>query len=126
MANQDEALPGQPVSVPDGPAGMRRIAPKREPGQPQLRRKRGRGFSVRALKVLLPAVMAVTVGYLIYWWFESRGTVVDPTVVQTVGKDTKAEVTVNDIKYDGKDNKGRPYSITADSASHADGDDRHI
>ena len=127
MANQDETLPGQPVSVPDaGPAGMRRIAPKREPGQPQFRAKRGRGLSVRALKVLLPLVMVVTIGYLIYWWFESRGTVVDPQVVQQVGQDTKAEVTVNDVKYDGKDKKGRPYSITADSASHADGDDRHI
>jgi lipopolysaccharide export system protein LptC len=81
---------------------------------------------VRALKVLLPMVMVVTVGYLVYWWFESRGTVVDPQVVQQVPQDTKAEVTVNDIKYDGKDKKGRPYSITADSASHADGDDRHI
>ena len=38
----------------------------------------------------------------------------------------KAEVTVNDVKYDGKDDKGRPFSITADSASHVDGDDRHI
>ncbi|HEY3147713.1 MAG TPA: LPS export ABC transporter periplasmic protein LptC [Dongiaceae bacterium] len=127
MANQDETLPGQPVSVSDaGPAGMRRIAPKREPGQPQFRPKRGRGLSVRALKVLLPLVMVVTVGYLIYWWFEARGTVVDPRVVEQVPQDTKAEVTVNDVKYDGKDKKGRPYSITADSASHADGDDRHI
>ncbi len=38
----------------------------------------------------------------------------------------KAEVTVQDVKYDGKDAKGRPFSITADSASHVDGDDRHI
>jgi lipopolysaccharide export system protein LptC len=114
------------MSVPDGPAGMRRIAPKREPGQPQFRPKRGRGFSVRALKVLLPLVMAVTVGYLVYWWLESRGQVVDPQVITNVPSDEKAPVTVNDVKFDGKDKKGRPYSITADSASHADGDDRHI
>src|SRR5215475_2317953 len=126
MANLDEALPDQPASVPDGPAGMRRIAPKREPGQPQLRPKRGRGFSLRALKVLLPMVMAVTMGYLVYWWVESRGTVVDPQVMTNVPANEKAKVTVNNVKYHGKDNKGRPYSITADSASHADGDDRHI
>jgi lipopolysaccharide export system protein LptC len=125
MANQDETL-SQPMSIPDGPAGMRRIAPKREPGQPQFRPKRGRGFSVRALKVLLPLVMVVTVSYLVYWWFESRGQVVDPQVITNVPSDEKAPVTVNDVKFDGKDKKGRPYSITADSASHADGDDRHI
>jgi len=39
---------------------------------------------------------------------------------------TKAEVTVQDVKYDGKDDKGRPFTITATSASHKDGDDRHI
>ena len=48
------------------------------------------------------------------------------TVVATVGSNEKAEVTVDDVKFDGKDDKGRPYSITADSASHPDGDDRHI
>ena len=130
MADQDESLPGQPMSVPDSaesrPAGMRRIAPRRDPGQAQLRPRRGRGVSVCLLKVALPLVMAVTLGYLVYWWLESRGSVVDPTVVATVGSNTKAEVTVDDVKFDGKDDKGRPYSITADSASHPDGDDRHI
>jgi lipopolysaccharide export system protein LptC len=132
MANQDETqdetMPGQPASAPEaGPAGMRRIAPKREPGQSQIRAKRGRGFSVRALKVMLPMVMAVTVGYLVYWWFEARGTVVEPApVLGQVGQNDKAPVTVYDVKFDGKDNKGRPYSITADSMSHADGDDRHV
>jgi len=52
--------------------------------------------------------------------------VVDPQVITNVPSDEKAPVTVNDVKFDGKDKKGRPYSITADSASHADGDDRHI
>jgi lipopolysaccharide export system protein LptC len=70
--------------------------------------------------------MAVTLGYLVYWWLESRGSVVDPTVVATVGSNEKAEVVVDDVKFDGKDDKGRPYSITAVSASHPDGDDRHI
>ena len=127
MTDQDQTLPGQPASTSEaGPAGMRRIAPRRDPGQPQLRPRRGRGFSVRLLKVVLPLMMAVTLGYLVYWWLESRGSVVDPTVVATVGSNEKAEVTVDDVKFDGKDDKGRPYSITADSASHPDGDDRHI
>jgi len=79
------------------------------------------------LKVALPLVVVVTLGYVAYWWLQSRGTVVDPTFIQQVNEtNTKAEVTVNDVKYDGKDKKGRPFSITADSASHADGDDRHI
>lgn len=127
MTDQDQTLPVRPASTSEaGPAGMRRIAPRRDPGQPQLRPRRGRGFSVRVLKVGLPLVMAVTLGYLVYWWLESRGSVVDPTVVATVGSNEKAEVTVDDVKFDGKDDKGRPYSITADSASHPDGDDRHI
>jgi len=131
MASHDETQSGQPAATPgpaaeSAPAGMRAIAPRRQPGQPQVRSKRRRGVLVRLLKVALPLVMAVTLGYLTYWWLASRGTVVDPQVVQQVGQDTKAEVTVNDVKYDGKDKQGRPYSITADSASHADGDDRHI
>jgi lipopolysaccharide export system protein LptC len=127
MTDQDQPLPGQPASITEaGPAGMRRIAPRRDPGQPHFRPRRGRGFSVRLLKVALPLVMAVTLGYLVYWWLESRGSVVDPSVVATVGSNEKAEVTVDDVKFDGKDDKGRPYSITAESASHPDGDDRHI
>jgi len=132
MADQKETLPDRPAPV-SGPAsesalaGMRRIAPRREPGQAPVRPRGRRGISVRVLKVALPMVMAVTLGYLGYWWLESRGQVVDPTLINNMPAEApKAEVTVDDVKYDGKDSKGRPYSITADSASHADGDDRHI
>lgn len=132
MANQDESQSAPPAlsesAQPEiAPTGMRAIAPRREPGQAPFRPRRRRGGSVKVLKVLLPLVMVVTLGYLFYWWLESRGSVVDaPQVLQGVTQDTKAEVTVNDVTYDGKDDKGRPYSITADSMSHADGDDRHI
>ncbi len=123
MANQSQDMPDQPMSAPDpAPGGMRRIAQRR----PQRRPLRRRGISVRVLKVALPLVVVGTLAYLGYWWVESRGTVVNPDVVQQVGSDDKAEVTVSEVKYDGKDDKGRPFSITADSASHADGDDRHI
>ena len=134
MANQSEYLPGQPTPASSpapgpasGPAGLRKVAPRRAPGQGPVRPKGRRGTSVRMLKVALPLVVVVTLGYVAYWWLQSRGTVVDPTFIQQVNEtNTKAEVTVDDVKYDGKDKKGRPFSITADSASHVDGDDRHI
>lgn len=132
MANQSDRLPLQPVSTPD-PApdpklgGMRKIAPRREPGQGPGRLKRRRGISVQVLKVALPLVMVATLGYLGYWWWESRDSVVPPDVISPIRPTTeKAEVTVQDVQYDGKDDKGRPFSITAVSASHIDGDDRHI
>jgi lipopolysaccharide export system protein LptC len=79
------------------------------------------------LKVALPLVMVATLGYLGYWWWQSRDSVVPPDVISPVRQTTeKAEVTVHDVQYDGKDDRGRPFSITAVSASHIDGDDRHI
>ena len=130
MANPSDNVPGPPVSTPDaapapGLGSMRKIAPR--PGAAPIRKGR-RGKSVRLLKVALPLVVFVTLGYVGYWWLQSRGTVVDPALLQGVPSDTgqKSEVTVQDVKYDGKDDKGRPFSITADSASHVDGDDRHI
>ncbi|MEZ5833829.1 MAG: LPS export ABC transporter periplasmic protein LptC [Dongiaceae bacterium] len=131
MANETEDLAGPPISTPDpapgpGLGAMRKIAPRDKPGEGRLRFKGRRGWSVRLLKIALPMVMVVTLGYVGYWWLQSRGSVVDPTLINTLSPDAPAEVTVNDVKYDGKDKKGRPYSITADSASHADGDDRHI
>jgi len=131
MANQSDNLPDPPLSTPDvapGLGGMRKIAPRRDPGASRFRRKGRRGASVRLLKIALPLVVLVSLGYVGYWWLQSRGTIVDATLIQRVPPDGagKAEVTVQDVKYDGKDAKGRPFSITADSASHVDGDDRHI
>lgn len=131
MTNESDNLPGPPVSTPDaapGLGGMRKIAPRRDPAASQFRRKGRRGASVRLLKIALPLVVFVSLGYVTYWWLQSRGNIVDPTLIQSVPPDDagKAEVTVQDVKYDGKDAKGRPFSITADSASHVDGDDRHI
>jgi lipopolysaccharide export system protein LptC len=128
MANPSDNLPDPPVSTPDaapGLGGMRKLTARRD-ATPI--RKARRGKSVRLLKVALPLVVFVTLGYVGYWWLQSRGTIVDPTLLQGVPTDAqkKAEVTVQDVKYDGKDDKGRPFSITAVSASHVDGDDRHI
>ena len=133
MANPSDTLPDPPVSTPDpapgaGVGGMRKLAPRRDARGRPLRRKGQRGASVRVLKIALPLVVFVSLGYVGYWWLQSRGTIVDPTLIQSVPSDDagKSEVTVRDLTYDGKDDKGRPFSITADSASHVDGDDRHI
>jgi lipopolysaccharide export system protein LptC len=123
MATQDEDSLNQPLSVPGtAPGGLRRIAPK--PGQK--RRLQRRVTSVRVLKVALPLVMVLTLGYLGYWWLQSRSNVVDATIIQESQSNAESIVTVNTVKYDGKDDRGRPFSITADSASHAEDDDRHI
>jgi lipopolysaccharide export system protein LptC len=134
MTSQSEDLPGQPaaLSAPErapgsAPAGLRKLTPRRAPGQAPVRPKGRRGTSVRVLKVALPLIVCLTLAYVGYLWLQARGTWINPDSMQQVNEaNTKAEVTVNDVKYDGKDKRGRPFSITADSASHADGDDRHI
>lgn len=123
--DSDSTATGSPVptAAPSAELGqMRRIAQPRS-GAHSLRRRRA---PVRLLKIALPMIAVLTFGYLVYWWFESRDTNIDPTLIQQVTQDTKPQVTVSDVKYDGKDDKGRPFSITAESASHADGDERHI
>ena len=87
MANESDNLPDPPVSTPDaapGLGGMRKIAPRRDLGASQFRRKGRRGASVRLLKIALPLVVFVSLGYVGYWWLQSRGTIVDPTLIQRV------------------------------------------
>lgn len=113
-----------PNAAPAVDPGLMRRATQPRHAARSMRRRRG---PMRLLKVILPMTMMVTIGYLIYWWVESRDNTVDVTIVEGAEPgETKAEVTVNDVKYDGKDDQGRPFSVTAQSASHADGDDRHI
>jgi lipopolysaccharide export system protein LptC len=118
-------FPDQPTT-PAAPAApepgqMRRLSTPR--GRP-LRRRRA---PLALIKIALPVIVVVTVGYLVYWWWvQASERVITVEKMQQVGDQAKAEVTVNDVKYDGKDDQGRPYSITAEAASHADGDERHI
>ena len=59
---------------------MREIAPRPRPWPPRgSAASAGAARSVRLLKIALPLVVVVTLGYLGYWWLESRGTVVDAT-----------------------------------------------
>ncbi|HWA47823.1 MAG TPA: LPS export ABC transporter periplasmic protein LptC [Dongiaceae bacterium] len=127
MTDDSEAadFPDQPAppiapTAPE-PGQMRRLSTPR--GRPLRRRKAPLTF----LKIALPLIAIVTVAYLVYWWWvQASERVITVEKMQNVGPTEKAEVTVNDVKYDGKDDKGRPYSITAEAASHADGDERHI
>jgi lipopolysaccharide export system protein LptC len=76
------------------------------------------------INVALSLVLTVSLSSLVYWWFESRDKRVDlPPTPPTRGK---AEVTAVDVGYDGRDKIGRPFNISADSASHAEGDGNHI
>lgn len=127
---QDLPAPGPDAApqsaAPDSAAQPGRTRPAAPP-RPIARGIRRRRTPVRLLKIALPLIAVVTVGYLVYWWFQSRDTTVDVTIVEGAEQGaTKAEVTVSDVKYDGKDAQGRPFSITAQAASHAEGDDRHI
>jgi lipopolysaccharide export system protein LptC len=129
MTHETDApdLPDQPTA-PVAPAAselpqLRRLSTPR--GRP-LRRRRA---PLAMVKIALPTVAVITIGYLVYWWWvHAEDQVITVTKMENVvdGPQIKAEVTVNDVKYDGKDDQGRPYSITAKTASHADGDERHI
>jgi lipopolysaccharide export system protein LptC len=123
MTHETDApdFPDQPPPAAPEPGQMRRLSGPR--GRP-LRRRRA---PLALVKIMLPLIVVVTVGYLVYWWWvQASERVITVETIERPGQGTKAEVTVNDVKYDGKDAKGRPYSITAEAASHADGDERHI
>jgi lipopolysaccharide export system protein LptC len=55
----------------------------------------------------------------------SREQMIPPETVQAAGSND-APVTVDRVKYDGKDDMGRPYTILAESASHPQNDSKHI
>lgn len=119
------AAPPDPAARPaaGAPGQMRHATAPRQIARGVRRRR----TPIRLLKIALPLMVVVTLGYLVYWWLESRENTVDVTIVEGAEQgQSKAEVTVSDVKYDGKDDQGRPFSITAQAASHAEGDDRHI
>jgi lipopolysaccharide export system protein LptC len=100
------------------PIGPKRIARSRRPGR--------RAWRLRVATVTLSLVSAATFGSLIYGWHQAREHVIDVGIGDPVDPSTKVDVVVNDLHYDGRDDRGRPFSITAVSASHTNGDDRHI
>lgn len=98
--------------------GPKRIARSRWPGH--------RAWRLRVATVTLSLISAATFGCLIYGWYQAREHVIDVGTEVPVDPRVKVDVVVNDLHYDGRDDRGRPFSITAVSASHANGDDRHI
>ncbi len=103
------------VSSPGaGRAGMSR---------PRIRRAH---FGIATLKFVLPLVAAAIVAYIVYWWWaHSRDRMIAPETVQAA-TNSDAPVTVDRVKFDGKDDRGRPYTILAESASHPQGDSKRI
>jgi lipopolysaccharide export system protein LptC len=75
----------------------------------------------RVVTLVLSVTSVAIAGSLIYGWAQPGGRV---TVVDKPSA-TKA-VTASDVAYDGRDDQGRPFGITAQSMSQAKGDDRHI
>jgi lipopolysaccharide export system protein LptC len=90
----------------------------------QRRAKRRQPRLVLLMKIGLPLVALATMGYLGYWWFvHNRESVITVETLQNAvpGQPT---VTLNDFKYSSVDDKNRPYTITAPSASQPQGDQK--
>lgn len=99
-------------------SGPKRIARSRRPGR--------HAWRLRVATVTLSLISAATFGSLIYGWDQARGRIIDVGAEYPVDPSMKVDVVVNDLQYDGRDDRGRPFSITAVSASHTNGDDRHV
>ena len=79
-----------------------------------------RGRLVRVLTLVLPVVSIAAAGGLILGGAQPGG-----RVVPVEGRAT-ADAVTSGVKFDGRDDRGRLFSITADTASPIEGDDRHI
>jgi lipopolysaccharide export system protein LptC len=82
---------------------------------------RRRGQLARVLTLALSVISVAATGAVIYGWMQPGGRVV--AVEKPL---TTTETTALDVKYDDRDEEGRRFSITADSASPIEGDDHHI
>jgi lipopolysaccharide export system protein LptC len=81
---------------------------------------RPRGRLVRGLMLGLPLVSIAAASGLIHGWAQPGGRVVP------MEGPTTADAVTSGVKFDGRDDRGRPFTITADTASPIEGDDRHI
>ena len=73
---------------------------------------------VRGLKVLLPAAVGVLLAYLLLSPLSKKGEIsflLDKNKVDVAGERLKVQA----AEYRGQDNKGRPFTITADKALQA-------
>lgn len=104
-----QAMPGSAV--------FQAAAAQASPGQMRSRAKRRSSRRLQMVKVGLPLVALGTLSYLGYWWYvHNRETVI---TVETARDNvpTQSIVTVNNFKYASIDDKNRPYTITATTAT---------
>jgi lipopolysaccharide export system protein LptC len=80
------------------------------------RPKRRRSFGLTFVKVVLPMIAVVTVGYLTYWWYVHNREAVINVATPDQPSTAAPMVTVNNFKYSATDKQNHPYTITADSA----------
>ncbi|HJR22163.1 MAG TPA: LPS export ABC transporter periplasmic protein LptC [Dongiaceae bacterium] len=78
------------------------------------------GRLVRVLTLALPMISVTAASGLIYGWAQPGWRVVP------VEGPTTADAVTSGVKFDGRDHRGRLFSITADTASPIEGDDRHV
>ncbi|MBI3441942.1 MAG: LPS export ABC transporter periplasmic protein LptC [Proteobacteria bacterium] len=79
----------------------------------------GRGYSVfvRVLKLLLPLVALVIIGILVARLTEGPQQKI--TALPSEEKTTPGQIELVQPKYEGVDDQGRPYTVTADKAVRA-------
>ncbi|HVM83276.1 MAG TPA: LPS export ABC transporter periplasmic protein LptC [Candidatus Binatia bacterium] len=98
----------------DGPGSGRDAGPDLAAPRRVFKRRKRRGL-VLAMKIVLPTVAIVGIGYVVIWSRTHQSTINPIEVVAGVSKQG-SDVTVRQVKYDGVDARNRPFSITAVSA----------
>jgi lipopolysaccharide export system protein LptC len=91
------------------------LAPRR-----MFKRKK-RGGLLLALKIGLPLIAVVCIGYIVIWSrVQLPNITINPIEATSDAAKPTSDVKVAKVKYDGVDSKNRPFSITADSATQPD------
>lgn len=93
------------------PNAARNVVARRRIARPRVR-------LVRVLTLVLPVVSIAAAGGLIYGWAQPGG-----RVVPVEGRAT-LDAVASGVTFDGRDGRGRHFSITADTAIEGDG--RHV
>ena len=109
----DGGAPGDGVAA--APTSADALSGRNAPTAGRVSRRRSSRLTT--IKLMLPVVALLTVGYLVYWWYvHNRESVIN---VATPDQPSTAVpmVTVNNFKYSSTDNQNRPYTIIADSAA---------
>ncbi len=82
--------------------------------------RQGYSLFVRILKLTLPLVALVIIGILTMRLINGNSQLQDIAEHSTAGKTTPGQIELAGAKYEGIDDQGRPYTVTADKASRVD------